>query len=78
VSLVWNKSNREHKIIGTTAADQRKAVDTAIARTGWKGAYFVDADHIGLGTVDSFLDYCDFYTIDVADFIGKGRQTSGR
>lgn len=72
VSLVWNKSNREHKIIGTSPADQRKAADGAIDRTGWKGAYFVDADHIGLGTVDSFLDYCDFYTIDVADFIGKG------
>ena len=76
VALVLNKSNREHKIIGTTPADQRKAVDTAIARTGWKGAHFVDADHIGLGTVDSFLEYCDFYTIDVADFIGQGADVA--
>ncbi|MFI5382546.1 MAG: tagaturonate epimerase family protein, partial [Tepidisphaerales bacterium] len=38
---------------------------------GWKGAYFVDADHIGLATVDKFTDTSDFFTIDVADFIGK-------
>ncbi|MCU0721470.1 MAG: tagaturonate epimerase family protein, partial [Pirellula sp.] len=31
----------------------------------------VDADHIGLATVDRFIPYSDFYTIDVADFIGK-------
>jgi hypothetical protein len=30
----------------------------------------LDADHIGLKTVDRFLPHCDFYTIDVADFIG--------
>jgi len=71
VDLVWNKSNREHKIIGTGPADQRRAADGAIARSGWKGAYFVDADHIGLTTVDGFLPHCDFFTIDVADYIGQ-------
>jgi hypothetical protein len=34
----------------------------------------VDADHIGLQTVDRFIEACDFYTIDVADFIGKPAQ----
>ena len=29
-----------------------------------------DADHITLQTVSRFLSACDFYTIDVADFIG--------
>lgn len=70
-SIVWNKSNREHIIIGTGPADQRKSADKAIAATGFKGMYAVDADHIGLATVDRFLPYCDFFTIDVADFIGK-------
>src|SRR5262249_31760289 len=37
----------------------------------WTKPYFCDADHIGLATVDRFFDACDFYTIDVADFIGK-------
>ncbi|MGA9117034.1 MAG: tagaturonate epimerase family protein [Bacteroidota bacterium] len=68
---VWNKSNREHTIIGTVPPDTRKAADAAVRACGWKGAYHVDADHIGLGTVDRFLESCDFYTIDVADFIGK-------
>ena len=28
----------------------------------------MDADHIGLATVDPFLPVCDFFTLDVADF----------
>lgn len=71
LDLVWNKSKREHAIIGTEPADQRKAADEAVKKSGWEGAYFVDADHIGLSNVDPFLEYCDFFTIDVADFIGK-------
>ena len=67
---VWNKSNREHTLIGSTPADTRKAVEAAVKTAGWTGAYHLDADHIGLKTVDRFLPYCDFYTIDVADFIG--------
>jgi tagaturonate epimerase len=31
----------------------------------------VDADHINFETVDRFLEASDFYTIDVADWIGK-------
>ena len=38
---------------------------------GWKLPYFCDADHINLATVDRFLAPCDFYTMDVADYIGK-------
>ncbi len=76
VDLVWNKSNREHKIIGTVPADQRRAADNAIARSGWKGSYFVDADHIGLTTVAGFLPHCDFFTIDVADFIGQAADAA--
>jgi tagaturonate epimerase len=70
-SIVWNKSNREHVIIGTKPSDQRRAADEAIAATGFSGGYCVDADHIGLQNVECFLPYCDFFTIDVADFIGK-------
>jgi tagaturonate epimerase len=71
VAIVWNKSNREHNLIGTQPADQRAAADAAIKKTGWKGSYHVDADHVGLATVDRFAPYCDFFTLDVADFIGK-------
>ncbi len=71
LDLVWNKSKREHSIIGTTPQDQRKAADGAVAASHWKGTFFVDADHIGAATVEPFLSHCDFFTIDVADFIGK-------
>jgi len=43
---------------------------------GWKKPYFCDADHINLTTVDRFLASCDFYTIDVADAIGKPASSS--
>ena len=71
IEPVWNKSNREHTIIGSEPASVRLAADAAVAALGWRHAYFCDADHINLTTVGRFLDACDFYTIDVADFIGQ-------
>jgi tagaturonate epimerase len=68
---VWNKSNREHNIIGTEPASTRAAADAAVRALDWTRPYFCDADHINLSTVNRFLAPCDFYTIDVADFIGK-------
>ena len=68
---VWNKSNREHNLIGSEPGSVREAADAAVKALGWKLPYFVDADHIGEPTVGRFLGACDFYTIDVADFIGK-------
>lgn len=66
---VWNKSHREHTIIGTTATDTRKEADDAVKASGWTDHYFVDADHINLKNVDSFIQCSDFFTIDVADYI---------
>jgi tagaturonate epimerase len=68
---VWNKSNREHSIIGSEPSAVRQAADAAAEALHWKLPYFCDADHITLQTVDRFLAPCDFYTIDVADFIGQ-------
>jgi hypothetical protein len=74
ITPVWNKSNREHGIIGTKPADVRREADAAVAACGWKGPYFVDADHIGLANVEGFIDVSDFFTLDVADFVGKSAQ----
>jgi len=71
ITPVWNKSHREHTIIGTNPADTRKEADDAVAAYGWDGSYFVDADHIGLNNVDGFIEPSDFFTLDVADYIGK-------
>jgi len=73
---VWNKSNREHTIIGTEPLSVRVAADAAVAELGWKRPYFCDADHINLTTVARFLPSCDFYTIDVADYIGKPAESA--
>ncbi|MDR1709585.1 MAG: tagaturonate epimerase family protein [Candidatus Accumulibacter sp.] len=71
ITPVWNKSNREHVIIHTHPDSQRAEADAAVKALGWTGAYYVDADHIGLKTVDNFLAASDFYTLDVADYTGK-------
>jgi len=71
VCPVWNKSNREHLIVGSEPESVRTEAEEAVKALGWKSAYFVDADHIGLATVDRFLEASDFFTLDVADFIGK-------
>jgi hypothetical protein len=68
---VWNKSNREHITIGSEPAQSRAAADAAVAALHWNQPYFLDADHIRLETVDRFLPYSDFFTIDVADWIAK-------
>ena len=71
ITPVWNKSHREHSIIGTVPDDVRKEADSAVTALKWDGAYFVDADHIGLDNVDLFLESSDFFTLDVADFMGQ-------
>jgi hypothetical protein len=68
---VWNKSNREHSFIGSEPASVLAAAKQAVAALGWTKGWHVDADHIGLKTVDRFLPHADFFTLDVADFIGK-------
>jgi hypothetical protein len=68
---VWNKSSREHMIIGSEPSQTRIAADAAVKELGWTNPYFLDADHINLKTVGRFLDPCDFFTLDVADMIGQ-------
>jgi hypothetical protein len=68
---VWNKSNREHLIVGSEPASVHAAAAAAVEKLGWRKSWHVDADHIRLETVDRFLPCSDFFTIDVADSIGK-------
>ena len=62
---------REHVIVGSGPASTRAAVEAAVKELRWQKAYHVDADHIRLKTVDRFIPHSDFFTIDVADWIGK-------
>jgi len=71
VAPVWNKSNREHTFVGSEPQSVYDAAAAAVKRLGWIAPWHVDADHIQLKTVDRFLSCSDFFTIDVADFIGK-------
>ncbi len=68
---VWNKSHREHSIIGTSPADTRLEADEAVKDRAWSDAYYVDADHINLSNVDLFIESSDFFTLDVADYIAQ-------
>ncbi len=68
---VWNKSNREHTIIGSEPSQTRAAADSAVRELNWTKSYFLDADHINLKTVQRYIDPCDFFTLDVADLIGQ-------
>ncbi len=76
ITPVWNKSNREHMIIGTQPSDVRLEADTMTKKAGFNKAYFVDADHINSDTVDKFITSSDFFTVDVASFIGKRADQS--
>jgi hypothetical protein len=67
---VWNKSNREHAIIGSSPEMVRKEAIDAVATCRYPGKFYTDADHINADTVDRFIDSHDFFTLDVAHFIG--------
>lgn len=71
INPVWNKSNREHIYVHSHPSDVRREADQAVAALGFKGMYFVDADHINLTTVAPFVETADFFTLDVAAYIGK-------
>jgi tagaturonate epimerase len=71
ITPVWNKSNREHAIIGTQPRDVRIEANTVTKAVRFMGNYFVDADHINFDSVDRFIDASDFFTIDVAAWIGQ-------
>lgn len=76
VAPVWNKSNREHTFIGSEPQSVFDAAQVAVKELGWKGGWHVDADHIRLETVDRFMVCSDYFTIDVADSIGKPAMTT--
>jgi hypothetical protein len=71
VTPVWNKSAREHALIGSEPSSVLAAAATAVKAAGWSRGWHVDADHIRLETVDPFIPHSDFFTIDVADSIGR-------
>lgn len=68
---VWNKSNREHTIVGTAPESVRCEADSAARESAWNKDYHVDADHISLKNVDGFVSSSDFFTLDVADYMGE-------
>src|SRR5215213_6737207 len=71
VTPVWNKSYREHGIVGSKPPSVLAAAEAAVKELGWEGSFHVDADHIRLDIVDEFIGTSDFYTLDVADSIGQ-------
>lgn len=68
---VWNKSNREHTIVGSQPPSVGAAAQFAVKQLGWSKPWHVDADHINVNNVKGFLSSSDFFTLDVADYIGK-------
>ncbi len=68
---VWNKSRREHSIIGTQPESVLHAAKAAVEASRWPHPWHVDADHINLKSVDAFIATADFFTLDVAEFMGE-------
>ncbi|HEV2861290.1 MAG TPA: tagaturonate epimerase family protein [Pyrinomonadaceae bacterium] len=71
VTPVWNKSYREHGIVGSQPPSVLEAARRAVEELGWSKPFHVDADHIRLDIVDQFISSSDFYTLDVAESIGQ-------
>lgn len=76
VTPVWNKSFREHQLIGSQPADTRLAVEEAVRHANWTRPFFLDADHIGRHNVALFISDCNYFTVDVAEAIGRPVEQS--
>src|SRR5439155_157959 len=75
VTPVWNKSHREHAIVGSCPSSVRTAAEEAIRKLNWTAPFYIDADHIRPETVDAFVSSSDYYTLDVADAIGQPAES---
>jgi len=75
LGIVWNKSHREHTIIGSVPADVKEAAKAAVDKLAYDGPWFMDADHIGLKNVELFMESSNFFTLDVADYVGEKAAT---
>jgi hypothetical protein len=51
ITPVWNKSNREHLIVGSEPSSVITAAEAAVKKLGWNKTWHVDADHIRLETI---------------------------
>ncbi|MFX0106497.1 MAG: tagaturonate epimerase family protein [Candidatus Hodarchaeota archaeon] len=71
VAVVWNKSHREHLITNTSPLDVLKKAQNAVEKLKWKGIFYIDADHIGISNVELYIDSCNYFTLDIAEFIGE-------
>jgi hypothetical protein len=75
---VWNKSHREHTIMGTRPEQTYTAAKEAVETLGWQDSFYVDADHIQISNVDLFIDSSNFFTLDIADSIGRSADDDKR
>ncbi|HMB00300.1 MAG TPA: tagaturonate epimerase family protein [Spirochaetota bacterium] len=68
---VWNKSFREHNIIKSLPETVLIKARKAVKALQWQDSFYIDADHINMNNVKDFIASSNFFTIDVADYIGK-------
>ena len=71
ITPIWNKSIREYSILGDKPAQIKSKVDVLMKQHDWCKKYIIDADHINNENLDEFIDYCDYFTIDVSVYIRK-------
>lgn len=76
VTPVWNKSDREHKTVGSQPESVEKEARIAVRDLDFQDNFLVDADHINLETVNRYINSSDFFTIDVAQYIGRKGEPS--
>ena len=68
---VWNKSHTEYKRTLDTPAQMSASVKNLLAKSAWSNAYGLDADHVTSENIDNYIDHCDYFTIDVSNYIRK-------
>ncbi|MEM1136489.1 MAG: tagaturonate epimerase family protein, partial [Bacteroidota bacterium] len=71
VTPIWNKSYYEYINIGDNITEVKEDIDHVTAKNPWCKKYYIDADHINIENVSSFIEDCNYFTIDVSAYIRK-------
>jgi len=68
ITPVWNKSEREYQVTGTTPYMARQTVEKAVSTVKWTKPYFLNADGVSLSNIQEFTNDCNFFTVDALLF----------
>jgi len=68
---VWNKSHTEYKSTADTPKQMYLSIKNCAQEASLNQGFGFDADHVTMENIDRYIADCDYFTIDVSNYIRK-------